>query len=163
GDREEALLPDQLDEVGDRLQEAVRPDAVRAVAQLHATHDLALGERQIRKRDEDEVDDDVSLDRRDPPRLGVVARRGEEGRDHCFTTSTSGCKSPACSSATRATPSTSFRFTRARSSSEVPFERTSTVSPLATARLEASAVESSISAGGRWKPSSSTRSTKGPE
>ena len=34
------------------------------------------------------------------------------------------CSSPACSSATRATPSTSLRLTRARSSTEVPFERT---------------------------------------
>ena len=61
GGREEALLPDQLDEVGDRLQQAVGADAVRPVAELHAAHHLALGERQVRERDEHEVDHDEAL------------------------------------------------------------------------------------------------------
>ena len=56
--REEALLADQLDQVGDRLQQAVRAGPVRAVAELHPPHHLALGEREVRERDEDEVDHD---------------------------------------------------------------------------------------------------------
>ena len=125
GGGEEALLADQLDEVGDRLQEPVGAGAVRAVAQLHPPHHLPLGERQVREADEDEVDDDERLDRGDPPGRAVRAGREEDVRQaHGFTTSTSRWRSAACSSGTRATPSTSFRLTRARSSTEVPFERT---------------------------------------
>ena len=74
GGGEEALLADQLDEVGDRLQEPVGAGAVRAVAQLHPPHHLALGERQVREADEDEVDDDERLDRGDPPGRAVRTR-----------------------------------------------------------------------------------------
>ena len=40
--REEALLADQLDQVGDRLQEPERARAVRPVAELHPAEQLAL-------------------------------------------------------------------------------------------------------------------------
>ena len=54
------------------------------------------------------------------------------------------------------------RSTRARSSTEVPFERTTTVSPVAIPRRSASAADSSSSRSGRWNWSSGTRSTCGP-
>ena len=70
------------------------------------------------------------LDQRDPPRLARVAPAATTrcgSRLHHLHHAA--CSSPACSSATRATPSTSRRSTRARSSTEVPFERTRTASP----------------------------------
>ena len=105
GAGEEALLPDQLHQVGDRLQEPERAGPVRAVAELHPAHHLALGQRQVREGGHDEVDDDHALDHGDPPGLVHVA----------FTTSTSRWSSPACSSAIRAVPAASARLTRARS------------------------------------------------
>ena len=56
--RAEALLVEQLEQVGDRLQEPFGADAVGAVAQLHPPHHLPLGERQVGERDQDEVDHD---------------------------------------------------------------------------------------------------------
>ena len=50
GGREERLLADQLDQVGDRLQEAERAGAVRAVALLQAAEHLAFEPRQVRER-----------------------------------------------------------------------------------------------------------------
>src|SRR6185503_10451860 len=160
--REEALLADQLDEVGDRLQRPERPDAVRPVAQLHPAHDLALDERQVGEAEQHEVDDDHGLDERDPPRLAARAAPHEEPA-HALTTSTSAWRSAACSSATRATPSTSVRSMRARSSTEVPFERIVTRSPLEMPRRPASPLESATSSSGRWNWSSATRSTWCPE
>ena len=59
--RPQLLLHQQLQDVGERLQQAVRPDQVRAVALLHEAHDLALGEHQQRRRvdqhEEREADD----------------------------------------------------------------------------------------------------------
>ena len=55
---EEALLPDELHHVGDRLQEPERAGAVRPVAELHPPHHLPLGQRQIGEGADDEVDDD---------------------------------------------------------------------------------------------------------
>src|SRR4029450_13661890 len=124
------------------------------VAQLHPAHDLPLGERQVRERDHHEVDHDERLDEAHPP---------VDGLRHAFTTSTSGWRSPACSSATRTTPSSSLRLIRARSSTEVPLERTSTASPFAIPRLRASPDASSTSRPGRWNSSSTTRSTAGLE
>ena len=60
----------QLEEVGDRLQEAVRAGAVRPVAELHPRHHLPLGERQVGERHHDEVDHDEGLDQAHPP-LGL--------------------------------------------------------------------------------------------
>ena len=93
--REEALLADELHQVGDRLQQAEGAGAVRPVAELHAAHDLALGERQVGEADHDEVDDHERLDHADPPGLVSVTS---------FTTSTSRWRSAACSSAMRAVP-----------------------------------------------------------
>ena len=84
--REEALLADQLDEVGDRLEEPERAGAVRAVAELHAPEHLALDPGHVGERAEQQVDDQERLDRGDPP--GLV---------HGFVTSTKPPSSPACS------------------------------------------------------------------
>ena len=152
--RLEALLVQELQEVRDRLHEPAKAGAVRSVAQLHPSHDLALCQREVGERRHDEVDHDERLDQADVPL--------DLGR-HALITSTDGWRSPACSSATRATPSIRLRFTRARSSTEVPFDWTSTASPVAIPRESASARESSTSRSGRWKPSAATRSTAGPE
>src|SRR2546423_1902714 len=63
----------------------------------------------------------------------------------------------------RATPDFRRLLMVARSSIEVPFERTSTGSPRFTPRRLASLAESSISGAGRWNWSSGTRSTAAPE
>ena len=57
--RPQFLLEQQLEDVGDRLQHAVRPDQVRAVALLHEAHDLALGEHQDRRRDDQHEEDEA--------------------------------------------------------------------------------------------------------
>ncbi len=59
-------------------------------------------------------------------------------------------------------PRRASALTRARSSTDVPFERTTTASPFAIPRLSASAVESSTSRVGRWKPSSARARPRGP-
>ena len=56
-----ALLADELDEVGDRLEEPERPGAVRPVAELHAAEELALEPGRVGEGDHDEVDDDEAL------------------------------------------------------------------------------------------------------
>ena len=66
---ENASLRIELHEVGDRLQQAERAGAVRAVAELHPAHHLPLDQRQVREEAEQDVDDDQRLDERDPPRL----------------------------------------------------------------------------------------------
>ena len=56
------------------------------------------------------------------------------------------------------------RLTRARSATDVPFERTVTVvAGRDLPRARASAAASSTSAGGRWNASSGMRSTAAPE
>src|SRR5207248_10847140 len=137
---------------GERLEEPVRPGAVRPVAELHPAEELPLEERRVREREHDEVDDHERLDEADPPRLA-----------HARVTSTVACRPSACSSATRATPGASRASTRARRRREVPFERTTTSSPRAIPSRPASSGESSSSRAGRWKRSSGTRSTAAPE
>src|SRR5205823_1064481 len=112
-----------LDQVGDRLEQAVRAGAVRAVAQLHPAEELALEQRRVRERDHDQVDDHERLDQRDPPGLG-----------HALFTRTLCWKPGTCSRGARAMPGVSRSFTRARSSTEVPFELTTTLSPSRTRR-----------------------------
>src|SRR5436190_306897 len=136
--REKALLADELDQVGNRLEKAVRAGAVGAVAELHAPESLALEQRRIGEGQQDEIDDHEALDRADPPRLAHLL------------TSTVGCRSPAWPSAMRATPVFRRLLIAARSSTEVPFERTLTGSPRFTPRRLASLAESSISGAGRW-------------
>ncbi len=78
----EALLVEQLEQVGDRLQQAVRAGPVRAVAHLHPGHHLPLGEREVGERDHDEVDHDEALDERDPPDLRALGREDQSSRLH---------------------------------------------------------------------------------
>ena len=59
------LLADQLAEVGDRLQEAERADAVGAVARLHAADQLALEDGHEREEGHQPVGEDERLDQRD--------------------------------------------------------------------------------------------------
>src|SRR5206468_3162033 len=158
GQRRERLLADELQQVGDGLQQAVGARPIGPVAELHAPHDLALEQGRVGEGEEDDVDDHDRLDDRDPPGLD---RAGDER--HALTTSTAWRRSPACSSAMRATPGRSFLLMVARSASDVPFERTETVSPLAIWRRSASSGESSSTTSGRWNWSSGTRSTAGPE
>ena len=74
----EVLLEEQLADVGHRLQRAVGPDAVRAVAVLEAAEHLALGQQHDRHELEDDGEDHQRLQELDPPRL-VVADLGEDG------------------------------------------------------------------------------------
>ena len=48
--RDEAFLREQLDDVGERLQQPMRPDAIRAEAKLDVREHLALDPLQIRQR-----------------------------------------------------------------------------------------------------------------
>ena len=48
--RDEAFFGEQLDDVGERLQQAVRTDAIRAQAQLDVREHLALDPLQIGQR-----------------------------------------------------------------------------------------------------------------
>ena len=78
-------------------------------------------------------------------------------------TSTFGWSSPANSSGTRTTPARSSRLRRARSVTDVPFERSVISSPPRMPLARASLSESSASAAARWNCSSGARSTAGPE
>ena len=108
-----ALLADQLHEVGDRLQQAERAGAVRPVAELHAAEELALDPRHVREHAQQQVDDQEGLDERRSTRARSLSPPRPDAP-----------RSPACSAAIRTTPATSLLLTRARSSTEVPFERT---------------------------------------
>src|SRR4029453_5481890 len=132
GRRVEALLADQLHEIRDRLQEAERAGAIRAVTELHAPEELPLDPGHVGEHAEQQVDDDRGLDQVDPPRLVHV------------DTSTWVPRPCACSAAIRATPLTSFLFTRARSSTEVPFELTRSFMPAVAPIFFASSADSSI-------------------
>src|SRR5581483_10463255 len=151
-DRRERLLAHHLDQVGERLEYSSRTGAVRPEAALHPREQLALDECRERHRDQQDVDDHEGLDQADPPGLA-----------HVRETSTAPARAAANSSAARATPATRSCSIRARSSTDVPFELTRTVSPGEMPRTRASSVESSISGAGRWKASSGTRATAGPE
>ena len=70
--RDDDFLHQQLQGIGDRLQPAARPDAVRPDAHLHVADDLALGKGQVghaqhqRHQDHDDLDQVVQRrDRRD--------------------------------------------------------------------------------------------------
>ena len=56
--REHAFLGDQLDDVGQRLQQAMRTDARRAHAHLHVRDHLALHPLQIGERRHEDARDD---------------------------------------------------------------------------------------------------------
>ena len=159
--RRERLLAHELHEVGDRLQQAERACAVRAVAQLHASHHLALEPRQVREEHEHEVDDDHRLDDRDPPglvsRVRLVPRRARQCDAAVEVLRVLVARSSA-------TPSRSFVRERARSSTEVPFARDGDeVAVRDAARRARPRGRASTSACGRWNCSSVTRSTAGPE
>src|SRR5207247_1154400 len=124
----------------------------RALAELHAAEELALEESRVRERDHDQVDDHEGLDQRDPPRLG-----------HAGFTSTCACRPAAWSRAIRTVPARRSCAIRARSSTDVPFDLTTTSAPERMPRARASPADSSISGPGRWNWSSGTRSTAGPE
>src|SRR5581483_559696 len=158
--RRERLLADELDEVGDRLQEAELAGAVRAVAELHPAHQLPLDQRQVGEEAEDDVDDHQSFDEGDPPGL----RRGHAlTSSRAFSSSTMPPSPSACSIATRAIPLRRRRLTRAGSVIALPFVPTVTRSPVEMFRQAASSTESSSSGCGRWNWSSMTRSTAAPE
>ena len=67
---EEALLAQQLDQVGDRLQQPEPARAVGPVALLHSPDQLPLEPGGVGEREQHEVRDHECLDERDPPRLG---------------------------------------------------------------------------------------------
>ena len=145
--RVEALLPDQLHEVGDGLQEPEGPRAVRPVAELHAPEQLALEPGRVRESEQDEVDDQERLDGVDPP--GLVQLLGHQAVSTC----TRSPRPSAYSDAIRTMPVRSLRFTCARSSRVVPFEATARRRPVAIPRVRASSWASSTSASGRWNAS----------
>ena len=92
-DRRERLLADQLQQVGDRHEQALGAGAVRAEAQLHAAEQLPLEPGREGEEHHHDVDHDERLRDRDPPRF---ARHG--------LISTVACRSPAWSRGTRTTP-----------------------------------------------------------
>jgi hypothetical protein len=68
------LLEDELEEVGERLQHAPRPDDVRPAAQVDRTPDLALGVNQHRGRKQDADQQQQALEQvanEDAERRGV--------------------------------------------------------------------------------------------
>ena len=69
-------LPQQLDDVGERLDGAERADAVGAVAVLEAAEELALGDQDDGHELQADGEDDDALEDLDPPGL-VVADLGE--------------------------------------------------------------------------------------
>ena len=91
--RDDRLLEQQLEAVGERLQQAERADDVGPLAQLHRRQDLALGVGQVGDRDQQRHDDQQDLaddDRRRPRRsrsrrsqpcgAGLPCARRDEGR-----------------------------------------------------------------------------------
>src|SRR5439155_690158 len=150
--RRERLLADQLQQVGDRHEQALGTRAVRAEAELHAAEQLSLEPGREGEEDHHDVDHDERLRDGDPPRLV-----------HQGLTSTVGWRLAAWSPAMRTAPAARSRAMRARSSTEVPFDETVTVWPFRILRARASAGEICTSAAGRWNCSSGVRSTAAPE
>src|SRR5215213_8582511 len=64
--RNEVFLAEQLDAVGNGLQEPFRPRAVRTYAVLHSGEHLALVPRHIRHADEKDVHEDERHHKRQP-------------------------------------------------------------------------------------------------
>ncbi len=143
--RGERLLADELEEVGDRLEEPELAGAVRSVTELHPPHQLPLDQRQVREEPEEDVDDDHRLDQRDPPGLFHALTTSS-----AFATSTMPASPSACSSGTRAMPARRWRLMRAESVIALPLEPTVTRSPVAILRRRASSAESSSSGCGGW-------------
>src|SRR5205085_502663 len=91
GLRAQLLLEEQLDDVGERLEQTMRPDEIRAVALLHEPHDLALGEHEQRRRidqheereaDDEELDDEAQgglIHQCAPAKTGALALRQSAG------------------------------------------------------------------------------------
>ena len=112
----ESLLADELDQVGDRLEQAERAGAVRAVAELHPSEHLSLEPGRVGEGGHDQVDHDRHRDDRDPPRLGhgdtltwvTSTRLVQPGRVLARDAHGAGGRSPEM---------------RARSVTDVPFER----------------------------------------
>src|ERR1043166_571452 len=79
--RDELLLEEELDDVGDGLQEPERPDAVGAGARLDVPADLALGVDQVGHHPEQRIEDDEHLDQRPRRDLhgGDAPQRGHPG------------------------------------------------------------------------------------
>ena len=73
--RAELLLGQQLEDVGERLQRAVGPDAVGAVARLEAPEQLALGEQHDRHELQAHGEDHDRLEDLDPPFFVVADDR----------------------------------------------------------------------------------------
>src|SRR5581483_8406628 len=107
--------PDQLQQVRDRDEEALRARPVRAVPELHPAEQLALEPRREREEHHHDVDHEERLRDRDPP--GLV---------HYAVTSTVSCRSAAWSRATRTVPRSRSRASRATSVRDVPFDDTVT-------------------------------------
>ena len=146
------LLADQLAEVGDRLQQAHRPDAVGAVARLHPADQLALEDRHEREEPHQAVDEDEGLDHGDEYAVGHQA-------------STSIVQAPstgAPSQAKRTAPGASVRESLAGPVVAPPAWRTVTAAPSAMPRRSASSRASTISSL-RWNASRSVRATAAPE
>ena len=64
--RDEVFLAEQLDAVGDRLQEPLRTGAVRTDPVLHGGEHLALVPRHVRHADEQDVHEDERHQKRQP-------------------------------------------------------------------------------------------------
>jgi hypothetical protein len=89
GARAELLLGDELDDVGHRLQDPERADAVGPVAVLEAPEQLALDDEHDGHELQADGEDHDRLEDLHPPRL-VVADLGEGQAGHALRTSTSG-------------------------------------------------------------------------
>src|SRR5262249_47922561 len=129
--RPERLLGGELDDLGQGLHEAERPDSVRAVAVLKASEELALVDDDDRQDREDHTEDHKRLEDLHPPRLDVAD--GCEC-DHGLRTSTTGsvrafAESTAIPVARNAVPAGTAERTAARAPSRVPFCDTVTSSP----------------------------------
>ena len=75
--RDDDLLDDVLQEVGEALQQPPRPDHVRPAPQLHRRPDLAVGVHQEREADEHDDDHRQALrqDQQEEPEAGVEEAR----------------------------------------------------------------------------------------
>ena len=140
----ELLLAGELEDVGDRLQQPVRADPVRAVAVLEAADQLALDDGQHRDDHEHAEEDQDRLDDHDPGRLREPDL-GERQRHHIPFGSFAPAASPAGSGGPAATTSSwSAGFNGSISTIFAPFEpvrvllarspRSGTPPPAASAR-----------------------------
>src|SRR5207244_10922573 len=79
--RNDDLLEDELEDVGERLQQPERPHAIGPDTDLHPADDLALRERQIRNREDQRHDDGDDLSERPYQRPGWT-KKALEGVEH---------------------------------------------------------------------------------